>query len=127
MKIRLQEIELGTSDPNKSKLFYNSILGLRSSLDQEELKVFDSGVAGVDFNTSTHLSSKTTMTSFLTDDLQNVIDRLSANGIVFSGPKKSHLGMTTIEFNDPDGNLIRVNQPTNVVQPPIIQTFDFEC
>ena len=112
MKIRLQEIELGVSDPDKSKLFYNSILGLDTSVDQEGLKVFNSGVAGVDFNTSTHFPSKKTMTSFLTDNLQNVIDRLSANGIVFSGPRESHLGMTTIEFNDPDGYLIRVNQPT---------------
>ncbi|MFT3947822.1 MAG: VOC family protein [Agriterribacter sp.] len=112
MKIRIQEIELGVSDPGKSKLFYNSILGLDTSVDQEALKVFNSGVAGVDFNTSTHFPSKTTMTSFLTDNLQNVIDRLSANGIVFRGPHESHLGMTTIEFNDPDGYLIRVNQPT---------------
>ena len=113
MKIRLQEIELGTSDPNKSKLFYNTILGLDTSVDQDELKVFDSGVVGVDFNTSTHFPSKTTMTSFLTDNLQNIIDRLYTNGIAFSGPKNSHLGMTTIEFTDPDGYLIRVNQPTN--------------
>jgi len=112
MKIRLQEIELGVNDPGKSKLFYNAILGLDILIDQEELKVLDSGIAGVDFNTSTHLSSTTTMISFLTDNLQHVMDRLSANGIVFSGPKKSHLAMTTIEFTDPDGYLIRVNQPT---------------
>ncbi len=112
MKIRLQEIELGANDPNKSKLFYNSILGLETSVDKEGLKVFNSGVAGIDFNISTHLPSKTTVTSFLTDNLQNVIDRLSANNIAFSGPKKSHLGMTTIEFTDPDGYLIKVNEPT---------------
>lgn len=112
MKIRLQEIEFGTKDQDKSKLFYSSILGLDTSVDQIGLNVFNSGIKGVDFNTSTHFPSKTIVTSFLTDSLQNVIDRLSANGIVFSGPKKSHLGMTTIEFTDPDGYLIRVNQPT---------------
>ena len=112
MKIRLQEIELGVSDPNKSKLFYNSLLGLQTSVDQEGLKVFDSGVAGIDFNTSRHLPPKIIVTSFLTDDLQNVIDRLTANGVAYSEPKKSHLGMTTIEFSDPDGHLIKVNQPS---------------
>lgn len=112
MKLRLQEIELGTNDPDKSKLFYNSILGLETSVDQIGLKVFNSGVTGVDFNTSTHFPPKTTVTSFLTDDLQNIIDRLSTNKIAFSGPQKSHLGMTTIEFKDPDGYIIRVNQPT---------------
>jgi len=112
MKIRLQEIELGSNDIVKSKQFYNSILGLETSVDQEGIKVFQSGVPGIDFNTSTHYPSKTMATSFLTDNLQLVIDRLSANGIVYSGPKKSHLGMITIEFNDPDGYLIKVNQPT---------------
>lgn len=112
MKIRLQEIELGATDPEKSKEFYNSILGLRISVNQEALKVFNPGVAGVDFNVSTHFPSRTTVTSFLTDNMQNVIDRLSANGIPFSGPRKSHLGMITIEFNDPDGYVIKVNQPT---------------
>lgn len=113
MKIRLQEIEFGTNDPNKSKIFYNSILGLETSVDKEGLKVFNSGVAGIDFNTSTHFPSKITVTSFLTDSLQNIIDRLTANDIVFSGPKKSHLGMITIEFYDPDGYLIKVNQPSD--------------
>ena len=112
MKIRLQEIELGANDPGKSQLFYNSILGLETSIDQEGLKVFKSGVAGIDFNTSTHFPTKTTVTSFLTDDLQTIIERLNSSGISFDGPKKSHLGMTTIEFKDPDGYLIRVNQPS---------------
>jgi catechol 2,3-dioxygenase-like lactoylglutathione lyase family enzyme len=113
MKIRLQEIEFGANDPNKSMLFYNAILGLETSVDQEGLKVFNSGVSSVDFNTSTHYPSKITVTSFLTDNLQNIIDRLSVNNIAFAGPKKSHLGMITIEFNDPDGYLIKVNQPTD--------------
>ena len=117
MTIRLQEIELGVNDPDKSKLFYNSILGLETSVDQEGLKVFNSGVAGIDFNASTHFPSKTTVTSFLTDNLQDVIEKLDANGIIFIGPKKSHLGMTTIEFNDPDGYLIKVNQPTEQSPP----------
>jgi predicted enzyme related to lactoylglutathione lyase len=113
MKIRLQEIELGTQDPSTTKTFYNSILGLKTTVDQEKLKVFKSGVEGLDFNASTHLPAKVTVISFLTDDLQTVIDRLNAGDVSFDGPKKSHLGMTTIEFKDPDGYLIRVNQPTD--------------
>ena len=110
MKIRLQEIELGTQDPTVSKSFYNSILGLEIVVDEESLKVFNSGVAGMDFNTSTHLPPKTILTSFLTDDLQAIIERLTTSRVPFDGPKKSHLGMITIEFKDPDGYLIRVNQ-----------------
>lgn len=113
MKIRLQEIELGTQDPAISKSFYGAILGLDIVVDQENLKVFKSGVAGIDFNTSTHLSANAVMTSFLTDNLQEVMERLTANGISFKGPKISHFNMITIEFTDPDGYLIRVNQPSD--------------
>ena len=111
MKIRLHEIELGIQDPAISQDFYSSILGLDTNIDQENLKVFKTGVEGIDFNTSTHLPSKVFVTSFLTDNLQSVIERLNASGVSFDGPKKSHLGMTAIEFKDPDGYLIRVNQP----------------
>ena len=113
MKIRLQEIELGTQDPNISKNFYNSILGLETVVDEQNLKVFRSGVAGMDFNTSTHLPGKIILTSFLTDDIQAIIERLNASRVPFDGPKKSHLGMIAIEFKDPDGYLIRVNQPSD--------------
>lgn len=87
MKIRLQEIELGTNDPDKSKLFYSTILGLETSVDQAGLKVFNSGVTGVDFNMSTHFPTKTTVTSFLTDNLQDVIERLSKMELFLADPK----------------------------------------
>jgi catechol 2,3-dioxygenase-like lactoylglutathione lyase family enzyme len=111
MKIRLQEIEFGTQNLDVSKGFYKSVLGLDTIVDQERLNVFKSGVEGMDFNTSTHLPAKVMVTSFLTDDLQTVIQRLIAGGISFEGPHNAHLGMSTIEFKDPDGYLIRVNQP----------------
>ena len=113
MKIRLQEIEFGSRNLNKSKDFYNSILGLDAIIDKEGLKVFQSGIAGVDFNTSKHLPTKISVTSFLTDNLPSIIERLNSNGIKFDGPKKSHLGMMTIEVKDPDGYLLRINQPTD--------------
>jgi catechol 2,3-dioxygenase-like lactoylglutathione lyase family enzyme len=111
MRIRLQEIEYGSENPARSKDFYNSILGLETTIDQEKLKVFKTGVAGIDLNASTHLPAGVMATGFLTDDLQAVIERLTARGIAFERPKEWHLGMTTIEFKDPDGYLIRVNQP----------------
>ena len=112
MKIRLQEIELGTKNPNKSQAFFSTVLGLETSIEQKELKVFKSGVAGIDFNVSTHLASEKTIISFLTDDLPLVMERLHANSVVFSGPNNSHLGMFSIEFTDPDNHIIRVNQAT---------------
>lgn len=113
MIIRLQEIELGTTNPDQSKAFYAGILGLGLSVDQPGLKVFESGVDGVDFNASNHLPPKTTVISFLTDNLQEMMVALRSRGIDFNGPRASHLGMETVEFMDPDGHLIRVNQATD--------------
>lgn len=110
MNLKLHELELGSANPEKSKAFYNAILNLNTVVDQQHLKVFDAGTQGLDFNISTHLPPKTLIISFVTDDLQPVIERLKANNIEFTGPKPSHLEMTTIEFKDPDGYLIRVNQ-----------------
>ncbi len=112
MKIKLHEIEFGSADPEKSREFYHSILGLATNVDQPGLKVFNAGVSGLDFNMSTHFSPGKSMTSFLTDDLQTVMDRLSTEKIKFEGPHPSHLGMISIEFRDPDDNLIRINQAT---------------
>lgn len=113
MKIRLQEIEFGAGNTDKSKGFYQSVLGLDPVIDQDELKVFNSGVPGVEFNISEQMPAKTVTTSFLTDDLQKLIDRLQLTGILFEGPAASHLGMLSISLQDPDGNFIRINQPTS--------------
>ncbi len=112
MKIRLHEIEFGALDTGKSRGFYQSVLGLDPMIDQDQLTVFNSGVAGVDFNISAHCPEKIVMTSFLTNDLQKLIDRLQLTGVVYEGPVKSHLGMMSVCFQDPDGNIIKVNQPT---------------
>lgn len=113
MKIRLHEIEFGTSNPEKSKEFYQAALGLDLAADQDGLKVFRTGIQGLDFNTSTHFPANVVVTSFLTDNLQQVIDRLNLLGIHFIGPKDTHLGMRSIEFKDPDGYIIKVNAPTS--------------
>lgn len=113
MKVRLHEIEFGTSDPEKSKQFYQSALNLDLSVDQDGLKVFKTGIDGLDFNTSIHLPPKVAVTSFLTEDLQAVIDRLKAMNVSFEEPKVTHLGMLSIEFKDPDGNMVKVNAPTS--------------
>ena len=48
MKIRLHEIELNAKDTNASKIFYHDILGLPIVIDQQGLKVFDSGSSEID-------------------------------------------------------------------------------
>lgn len=117
MKIRLQEIEFCARDTDKSKGFYQAVLGLDPVIDEERLKVFNSGVAGVEFNIAQQAPSCFVKTSFLTTDLDKLIERLQLTGVSFEGPVKSHLGMMSVSFQDPDGNLIRVNQPTKESPP----------
>ncbi len=113
MKIRLHEIEFGAGNTGKSKGFYQAILGLDPVIDQDEMMVFNSGVAGVDFNISEQQPVSKVTASFLTTDLQKIIDRLKLTGVVFEGPLTTQFGMLSISLKDPDGNYIKINQPTS--------------
>jgi len=111
MKITLQEIEFGSENVAQTKLFYQTIFGFETAVDQENLSVFNLAANAIDFNISTHLPPQTVCVSFLTDNLDEVMKKLNENAIVFDGPKPSHLGMMSIAFKDPNGNSIKVNQP----------------
>lgn len=113
MKIRLLEIEFGVADPARSRVFYNEVLGLEIVHQHDHLTVFNSGLGGVDIDTAAHLPAKQIVTSYITDDLALIMEILYARSIPFRGPEASHLGMRMIEFRDPDGFLIRVNQATD--------------
>lgn len=113
LKIRLLEIEFGVADPARSRVFYNEVLGLEIVHQHDHLTVLNSGVGGVDLDIAAHLPAKQMVTSFITDDLDAVIEALTAKSIPFRGPEASHLGMRMIEFRDPDGFLTRVNQATD--------------
>ncbi|MEJ5996132.1 VOC family protein [Pedobacter sp. Du54] len=113
MKIRLQEIEFGSTDVEKTKQFYQTIFGFNTAVDQENLTVFTLETHTIDYNISTHLPAKATCISFLTDNLEEIIEKLHKNSIPFDGPQPSHLGMKSISFKDPDGNLLKVNEATN--------------
>ena len=111
MNIRLHEIEFGCADAKKTGEFYQAALGLSIQVDQPGLKVFNAGINGLDLNASIHLPSGNTMISFITDNLEEVMDKLMSLNILYDGPRDTHLGMLSISFNDPDGNLIKVNCP----------------
>jgi catechol-2,3-dioxygenase len=96
MKIRLQEIELGAQEMKSGNVFFQSILGLKPRLQQQNLTVFNAGVDGLDLNISRHLSPGAVAISFLTNDLEEVEKRLKAAGLPYDGPMASHLGMHCI-------------------------------
>ncbi|WP_345252650.1 VOC family protein [Flaviaesturariibacter amylovorans] len=112
MLLVLHEIELGSGNPDASKEFYHKSLGLPLAVDQDQLKVVRPNVDGLDFNLSTHLSAPRVIISFLTRDLEGVMDELKRQGRPFSGPRPSHLGMTSVQLEDPDGYTVKINMPT---------------
>lgn len=122
MKVKLLEVELGASDPEKSKTFYETVLGIKPAIEQPNLKVFNLKANHVDFNVSTHLKPQETSITFLTDNLNEVMEHLKSENIVYDGPTESHLAMLSINFRDPDGQLIKINQATE--QSPKWLTFE---
>ena len=111
MKLILHEVELNSKDVESSKKFYHDLLGLPVHVDQEGLKVFNSGWSGLDLNTSIHNTGQTTI-SFLVDDLDGFVRKLREKDYVVGDIFETHLGMRAIELEDPDGNRIEIQCPT---------------
>ncbi|MBI4834905.1 MAG: VOC family protein [Planctomycetes bacterium] len=109
--MKLHEIELFSKDPEASRRFYHELLRLTVRVDQKELKVFDSGVKGLDLDVSGHNPGKTQI-SFLVLDLEETIRQLKERGAKIPEPFDSHLGMRGIRLEDPDGNIVVIHAPT---------------
>jgi predicted enzyme related to lactoylglutathione lyase len=80
-------------------------------VDQPGLKVFDPGTGGLDFNTSVHNPGRTRV-AFLVSDLDQTVGLLRARGLNVSEPFDSHLGMRGVQLEDPEGNLVVIQAPT---------------
>lgn len=111
MKIKLHEIELNSSNPEKSKDFYGKILGLPVNVDQEGLKCFETGWDGLDLDASIHYPGKVSI-SFLVDDIDEYVKELRNKGIDVQDPVDSHLGLRTVAMEDPDGYRVEIQSPT---------------
>ena len=111
MRLILHEVELNAKNVESGKTFYHDLLELPVTVDQEGLKVFDSGWPGLDLNVSIHNPGKT-MISFLIDDLDEFVKELKKKDCDVSDIYDTHLGMQAIELEDPDGNRIEIQCPT---------------
>ena len=111
MKIKLHEIELNSKNPETSKEFYNSLLGIPINVDQDGLKCFDSGWPGLDVGTSIHFPGKVSI-SFLVDNIDAYMANLREKGVNVDDPEESHLGMRAFSLEDPDGHRVEIQSPT---------------
>ena len=112
MKIILHEIELYSREPEASKKFYTELLGLDVNVDNEGLKCYETGWAGLDFNKSIHFPGKMSI-SFLVEDIDQFVKELRNNGVEVDDPVTSHLGMRAIVLTDPDGTRVEIQTPTD--------------
>lgn len=122
MKIRLHEIELPSRNIPASRAFYQETLGLHLNHHEAGLNVFDPGWPGMDLDTSVH-ESKIRL-GFVVDSLAAFAAALKGKGIPFTGPMPSHLGMNVIRMEDPDGNLVEVQEFTEGTPPPVREAFE---
>lgn len=122
MKIRLHEIELPSGKIPESRRFYQQALGLHLNHHEEGLNVFDPGWPGIDLDTSIHVPGKIRL-GFVVDNLGEFIASIQGKGIPYTGPMPSHLGMNVIRMEDPDGNLVEVQEFTEGTPPPVRAAF----
>ena len=116
MKLILHEVELNSKDVESSKKFYNELLGLSVHVDQDGLKVFDSGWSGLDLNVSVHNPDSTTIT-FLVNNLDECVEVLKDKNCEKSDIYETHLGLRVVKLEDPDGNIIQIQSPTEESPP----------
>ncbi len=112
MKLKLHEIELFMNDADETRKFYSETLAFMNLMDEDGLKVWDSGYPGLDFTYSTHFPNKTSI-SFLTDDLEAYVKQLRDNGLDVKDPEDAHIGMRAVSFEDPNGIRVEIQEPTD--------------
>lgn len=105
MQLRLLEIELNSDDPEACKRFYGEQLGLETFVDQDGLKVFDSGIEGLGFNKSGHFPGRISI-SFYTDDLEACIDELKRKGAEIV--EQHGDPVSALVLRDPDGCRVEI-------------------
>lgn len=123
MRIRLHEIELFSKDTEASQKFYKEVLGLEVHHQMDGLNVFDSGWPGIDFDTSVHNKSKVRI-GFVVENLKDFLASVEGKHLQFSGPTKSHLGMNMIQMEDPDGNIVEIQEFTKETPPFVKEPFE---
>jgi len=107
MNLRLMEIELNTSEPEKTKNFYSEQLGLETLVDGKGLKVFGTGINDLDLIKSNHFPGKVSI-SFYAENIQDCIDELNAKGVKIL--EKYGNPVSAIVLQDPDGCRVEIKK-----------------
>ena len=112
------------NDPEKAKGFYGNILGLRITEDKEMEGLLELHIAGgntiIMYPKPNHEPATYTILNFPVEDVEKIVDRLIAKGIVFEQYDNPHIktdpkgisrnngGPTIAWFKDPAGNILSI-------------------
>ncbi|RYY53204.1 MAG: hypothetical protein EOO09_18865 [Chitinophagaceae bacterium] len=110
MKLRLQEIELDTVNPRKTRDFYDYLLKMDSVLKNERLSLLNSGTMNLDFTVNEEHPSKLTGLIISTSNLLDMIHKLDYIHVPYKVKLDGDRETFYIEFTDPDGSLIQVHE-----------------
>jgi catechol 2,3-dioxygenase-like lactoylglutathione lyase family enzyme len=112
-----------TTDPEKSRVFYEGVLGLRLVADERPFAlVFDANGTMLRVTTVHEFKAHPfTVLGWHVDNIENTVDRLTAVGIRFNrfegmndadprGIWDSPSGARVAWFNDPEGNVLSVTE-----------------
>ena len=118
MDLQLIEVQSFVSDLGRAKSFYEGTLGFKKKHEGEGWIIFD--LQGIEFiiqSGATPVNSEAeyvkrcgTMLVLKTEDIEQAVKALKADGVELLGEIKSVLQGKFIGFKDPDGNLIELAQ-----------------
>jgi hypothetical protein len=110
--MKLHEIEFYSEKPDEVKEL-NAALGLNLLVDEQNLKVFDSGIAGLDLNVSTHYPANKISLSFIVKDIDAFVNSAANKNIILSDVFDSHLGLKAVTLVNVDSCRVVVHSPTD--------------
>lgn len=110
--MKLHEIELYSENPEQSKKLFSDVLGLKLQLEEQNLKVFNPGIDGVDLNISNHYPANKISLSFLVKDLDAYLEKLNEKVVGISEPRQSHLGLMAVTLVENVICKIVIHSPT---------------
>jgi catechol 2,3-dioxygenase-like lactoylglutathione lyase family enzyme len=118
---------VGVKDLEKSKEFYERMLGLAKVMENDDVPAFKSGASTLFVYRSPYAgTNKATAVTFVTKEVDELVRILKGRGVTFEHddvPNMTRQGdihvagsMRTAWFKDPDGNIYSVVTPLNTAE-----------
>jgi len=111
--IKVWSITLTVSDLERSKAFYEKVLGLNKKYEYSSYVGFECGGVeiGLRPKATIEIGRDSASIEFLVDDVDEEYRKLASKGVEFiSKPHDEPWGGRQASFRDPDGNLLEITE-----------------